>query len=114
MCFCFPFVFFMPGVNSIFCSCYCGILAMYLLSTMNKKKSTPATPIIITPPTTSTPTTSTPTTPTPITPTPTTPSTPTTPEPACPKCSCSSPTVWPFSGCDVTCGAKCGDTCCYM
>lgn len=30
----------------------------------------------------------------------------------CPVCKCKSPTVWPFSGCNVKCGAKCGDTCC--
>ena len=30
----------------------------------------------------------------------------------CQPCSCSSPAIWPFSGCSITCGAKCGDTCC--
>jgi hypothetical protein len=30
----------------------------------------------------------------------------------CQQCSCSSPVIWPFSGCSITCGAKCGDTCC--
>ena len=30
----------------------------------------------------------------------------------CPPCTCSSPVMWPFSGCDIACGAKCGDQCC--
>ena len=34
--------------------------------------------------------------------------------PKCPRCECDAPTIWPFSGCDVTCGAKCGDICCCM
>jgi len=33
---------------------------------------------------------------------------------ACPVCTCESPTIWPVSGCDVKCGAKCGDTCCCI
>lgn len=32
----------------------------------------------------------------------------------CPVCTCSNPTVWPFSGCDVSCGAKCGGSCCCL
>ena len=32
----------------------------------------------------------------------------------CPTCTCTSPTVWPFSGCDVSCGAKCGHECCCI
>ena len=34
------------------------------------------------------------------------------PGPGCPKCSCKVTTDWPWSGCDISCGAKCGDTCC--
>jgi neutral ceramidase len=33
---------------------------------------------------------------------------------SCPVCSCSAPTVWPFSGCNVACGASCGGTCCCI
>merc|ERR1719277_2064424 len=32
----------------------------------------------------------------------------------CPVCKCDSPEAWPFSGCNVKCGAKCGDTCCCI
>lgn len=32
----------------------------------------------------------------------------------CPICTCTSPAVWPFSGCDVSCGAKCDDECCCI
>lgn len=32
----------------------------------------------------------------------------------CSVCTCDSPKVWPFSGCNVKCGAKCGDTCCCI
>jgi len=33
----------------------------------------------------------------------------------CPQCpSDCSPTIWPFSGCEIHCGAKCGDTCCTI
>merc|ERR1712061_493659 len=33
----------------------------------------------------------------------------------CPLCRCDRPTIWPFSGCDVTCGAKCQDgVCCCI
>merc|ERR1712113_1174299 len=30
----------------------------------------------------------------------------------CPTCQCDSPEVWPFSGCDVNCGARCQDNVC--
>merc|ERR1712190_528349 len=30
----------------------------------------------------------------------------------CPTCECDSPEVWPFSGCDVNCGARCQDNVC--
>lgn len=33
---------------------------------------------------------------------------------SCPICSCDSPTVWPASGCDASCGAKCGNACCCI
>lgn len=33
---------------------------------------------------------------------------------SCPICQCSSPTIWPASDCDATCGAKCGSTCCCI
>lgn len=33
---------------------------------------------------------------------------------SCPVCTCQKPKTWPFSGCDVTCGAKCGTTCCCI
>lgn len=32
----------------------------------------------------------------------------------CPVCSCDSPWLWPVSGCNVGCGAKCGNTCCCI
>lgn len=32
----------------------------------------------------------------------------------CPVCTCQSPTIWPVSGCNVKCGAKCGETCCCI
>lgn len=37
----------------------------------------------------------------------------------CPQCTCSHPVWWPFSGCDVSCGAKCsgaspGQACCRV
>jgi len=32
----------------------------------------------------------------------------------CPVCACDSPTIWPISGCNVACGAKCGNTCCCI
>ena len=35
-------------------------------------------------------------------------------ETPCSTCVCKDPVLWPFSGCDVACGAKCGDTCCAM
>ena len=37
------------------------------------------------------------------------------PGPPCDPCDgiCDNPTIWtPFNGCDVSCGAKCGDKCC--
>lgn len=31
------------------------------------------------------------------------------------RCKCKTPIVWPFSGCDISCGAKCeGQGCCYQ
>jgi len=33
---------------------------------------------------------------------------------ACGVCGCESPRTWPLSGCDIGCGAKCGDTCCCV
>jgi hypothetical protein len=33
---------------------------------------------------------------------------------ACPVCPCENPTLWLSSGCDLSCGAKCGDTCCCV
>lgn len=36
------------------------------------------------------------------------------PKPECPVCSCYKPIEWPASGCDDTCGAKCGSTCCCL
>jgi len=33
---------------------------------------------------------------------------------SCPVCSCAAPTVWPFSGCNVACGASCEGTCCCI
>lgn len=33
---------------------------------------------------------------------------------SCPVCTCQSPTIWPVSGCNVACGAKCGNTCCCI
>jgi len=32
----------------------------------------------------------------------------------CEECACSKPVVWPASGCDVSCGAKCGEQCCCI
>merc|ERR1711972_151677 len=33
----------------------------------------------------------------------------------CPVCKCSAPQTWPFSGCDVTCGARCDQQgCCCI
>merc|ERR1711972_492703 len=33
----------------------------------------------------------------------------------CPTCQCDSPEVWPFSGCNVNCGARCqDDVCCCI
>jgi hypothetical protein len=32
----------------------------------------------------------------------------------CPVCTCENPESWLTSGCDVSCGAKCGDTCCCI
>jgi len=32
----------------------------------------------------------------------------------CPVCTCASPSSWPLSGCNVACGAKCGNTCCCI
>merc|ERR1712178_192475 len=32
--------------------------------------------------------------------------------PPCPPCKCNGPRIWPFSGCHVRCGAKCGGQCC--
>jgi hypothetical protein len=33
----------------------------------------------------------------------------------CPVCTCKSPTIWPISGCDISCGAKCADgRCCCI
>lgn len=33
---------------------------------------------------------------------------------SCAVCQCDHPTIWPFTGCDISCGAKCGDgPCCY-
>ena len=37
-----------------------------------------------------------------------------TPPAACPVCSCKKPTLWPLSGCEASCGAKCGDACCCV
>lgn len=33
-------------------------------------------------------------------------------KPSCPPCMCESPTIWPFSGCDISCGASCNGHCC--
>jgi len=33
---------------------------------------------------------------------------------SCPVCTCASPEIWPISGCNVECGAKCGNTCCCI
>merc|ERR1711871_1466154 len=33
---------------------------------------------------------------------------------SCPVCSCGRARPWPFSGCHISCGAKCGGTCCCL